>query len=102
MKTCHFNGSHPRLFPKNDNGNSDSGNATLTTDEYEGIICRDTPVAQYAMIPCRERNCILCQAYVETISKSSKSSAVSFSSNQSHRFVNNYETFLNCDAVCIS
>ena len=69
MKTCQFRGAQPHVA--------------------EGLLCEAEPKARYAMMPCRGQHCFLCQS----------SSAVQFTSSQSHRFVNQYEAILNCHAV---
>ena len=77
MKTCEFRGAKPRCF------DDEKGNVA------EGIVCEAPPKARYAMVACHGKNCFLCQS----------SSAVQFTSNQSHTFVNQYEAILNCHAV---
>jgi hypothetical protein len=76
MKTCQFRGAEPRSFDEKG-------------EVPEGILCEAPPKARYAMVPCRDQHCFLCQS----------KTAVQFASNQSHRFVNQYEAILNCHAV---
>ncbi|CAF1447688.1 unnamed protein product [Adineta steineri] len=89
MKTCNFRGAHPRLFSKE------------KIQEPEGLICQAKPQARYGMMPCYDRNCSLCLPQSITNAKSRKP-IVAFATKQSHRFINKYETFLNCDANCNS
>jgi hypothetical protein len=105
MKTCNFRGSQPRLFAKK--AGAIAAAAAAAANESEGILCQAEPVARYGMIPCYERNCFLCQSQRGggggggggVCGNILNGGAVQFSSNAHHRFVNKYETFLNCNAV---
>ena len=87
MKTCRFRNAHPRRFGEHDK-----------EEPEEGILCEKEPTAQYDMLPCREKHCWLCQRRFGESGEVLPWS-VDFSPQQSHRFVNKYETFLNCPAV---
>ena len=72
MKTCSFRDAQPR---------------SLT----EGLFCLQLPECRYTMKACG--HCELCR---------SLSPSVQFDQYQRHRFVNGYETILNCPATCSS
>ena len=88
MKTCHFRGASPRLVGENN-------------DEPEGIICQLKPIAQYGMVSCYDRHCFLCGNRREYDGELINT-AVHYSSNRVHRFVNKYEAILNCHVVSLS
>lgn len=73
MKTCSFRQAQPRS----------------TT---EGLFCLQLPECRYTMKTCG-KNCEIC---------SSSSPSVQFNQYQRHRFINGYETILNCPATCSS
>ncbi|CAF1164515.1 unnamed protein product [Adineta ricciae] len=87
--------------------------ATVRSD-HEGLYCMDEPEARYGLLPCNK--CSLCrQSTCLTLVQSSSSSsspppppppppltttAVQFGPKQRYRFMNHYETILNCPATC--
>jgi hypothetical protein len=74
MKTCSFRGAKPRAA-------------------HEGIFCLTIPEIRYVMKPCNR--CALCHSSNQTTTYS-----VTFNLYQKHRFVNGYESILNCPASC--
>ena len=77
MKTCSFRNAKPR--------SSD-----------EGLFCHEEPDARYALLPCN--NCPLCMPPYDVARR--QQPAVRFGPSQRHRFVNGYQTILNCPADC--
>jgi hypothetical protein len=87
MKTCNFRDAQPQLLGPNKN-------------EPEGIFCQTIPVSCYGMRPCYRDQCFLCQPWHQQgLSKKQTNTAVQFTEQCVHRFVNKYETILNCHAV---
>ena len=70
MKTCSFGQAQPR-------------------STVEGLFCLQPPECRYTMKSCG--NCELC---------CSSPSTIQFDQYQRHRFVNGYESILNCPATC--
>ena len=83
MKSCAFRGAQPRP----------SVSVSFFDDE--------TPAASYDLSPCHRSYCVCCQAEPCEMTRDSASSvSVTFSEHgHMHRFVNGYETILNCPAV---
>lgn len=80
MKTCSYRQAIPRM-------------------EHEGIFCQTTPECLYVMQPCG--NCQLCYySSVHTNVQQSSPYSIAFNLYQKHRFVNGYESILNCPATC--
>ncbi|CAF3932155.1 unnamed protein product [Adineta steineri] len=77
MKTCTYRQAEPRL-------------------KDEGIYCTINPQCRYGMTPCR--CCALC--YEHNQSTNNKQYSVQFNLYQKHRFVNGYESILNCPSTC--
>jgi hypothetical protein len=112
MKTCNFRGAHPRSFRRHREGSSGSdggggggggGGGKNASDKIEeGILCEAKPIARYGMSPCYGKDCTLCQSLRRQSGELLPGvGGVHFSSNQVHRFVNNYEAILNCPAVSV-
>ncbi|CAF3656261.1 unnamed protein product [Rotaria socialis] len=72
MKTCSYHGAQPRSI-------------------HEGIFCLETPQCLYAMSKCNQ--CELCIPTDNTLS-------VLFDNYNRHRFINGYESILNCPVDC--
>ncbi|CAF1033361.1 unnamed protein product [Adineta steineri] len=77
MKTCTYRQAEPRL-------------------KDEGIYCTINPQCRYWMTPCR--CCALC--YEHNQPTNNKQYSVQFNLYQKHRFVNGYESILNCPSTC--
>ncbi len=77
MKTCSFRNAKPR-----------------STDE--GLFCREEPDARYPLLPCN--NCALCVPPYDVTRR--QQPAMRFGPSERHRFVNGYQTILNCPADC--
>lgn len=73
MKTCSYRSAKPR-------------------SDDEGLYCIDEPEARYGVLPCNA--CELC------ILSAQQQSTIRFGPKQKFRFMNNYETILNCPADC--
>ena len=76
MKTCSFRQAQPRS-----NG--------------EGLFCINIPECSYTIQRCQK--CTLCTPSTST---SSSSSPIQFHCYRKHRFVNGYESILNCPVSC--
>jgi hypothetical protein len=77
MKTCSFRNAKPCSIE-------------------EGLFCIDEPDIQYGLLPCN--NCSLC---VPSYNNSRRSqSTIRFGPSQKFRFINGYQTILNCPADC--
>ena len=76
MKTCSYRSAKPR-------------------SDDEGLYCINEPEARYSLLPCND--CSLCQP---SIHSPEQQSTIRFGSNQKFRFMNDYETILNCPADC--
>ncbi|CAF2056892.1 unnamed protein product [Rotaria magnacalcarata] len=72
MKTCSYHGAQPRSI-------------------HEGIFCLETPQCLYTMSKCNQ--CELCIPTDNTLS-------ALFDNYNRHRFVNGYESILNCPVDC--
>lgn len=77
MKTCSFEQAQPR---------------SLT----EGLFCNDIPQCRYTITPCG--NCELCHSLNDP--KNRQQTSTLFNRYEKHRFVNGYESILNCPATC--
>lgn len=73
MKTCSYRGAQPRSI-------------------HEGIFCLEPPQCLYAMSKCNQ--CELCTPLNSNVS------SVLFEHFSKHRFVNGYESILNCPVDC--
>ena len=81
MKTCSYSDARPRSF-------------------NEGIFCLDPPQCLYAMSKCG--HCDLCTSFHHTDHDHvcQQQSPVLFDNYNRHRFVNGYESILNCPVNC--
>lgn len=77
MKTCSFRNAQPR-------------------SKIEGIFCSKIPECHYKMTPCGQ--CSLCQTSVDM--RYRQQAPVLFNRREKHRFVNGYESILNCPVTC--
>lgn len=77
MKTCSFRQAQPR-------------------SSNEGLFCVDAPSCRYTTTPCKK--CLLCCP--ASINGHRRIPSVPFNLFQKHRFVNGYESILNCPATC--
>ncbi|CAF1589895.1 unnamed protein product, partial [Adineta steineri] len=77
MKTCSFRQAQPRK-------------------KSEGIFCTTTPECRYVMTPCH--SCSLCCSLNQANNR--RQHSVTFNLYQKYRFVNGYESILNCPASC--
>ncbi|CAF4283528.1 unnamed protein product, partial [Rotaria sordida] len=77
MKTCSFRDAQPRLIT-------------------EGILCLNMPDCLYTMSRCGD--CNLCQQSNDINYR--QQAPVLFNRYEKHRFVNGYESILNCPATC--
>ena len=78
MKTCSFRGAQPRLLG-------------------EGLLCTTIPECHYFMERCN--NCALCYSFNESTNYEQQC-PVQFNLQRKHRFVNGYESILNCSTSC--
>ena len=78
MKTCSFRNAKPRSVD-------------------EGLFCIDEPDTSYGLSPCN--NCSLCVP-PHTISRRPQQQTIRFGPDQRLRFINGYQTILNCPADC--
>ena len=62
--------------------------------------CSFTQEARYGMKRCRDRNCRFCYERLDITNRFEQ--AMCFSENQIHRFVNQYQVYLNANVVCTS
>ncbi|CAF3318586.1 unnamed protein product, partial [Rotaria sp. Silwood2] len=62
---------------------------------YTGLFCNVEPKAYYDMKKCEDRNCRFCYERSDLTKRLER--AMNFSNKQIHRFVNNYQVYLNCD-----
>ncbi|CAF1297606.1 unnamed protein product [Adineta steineri] len=76
MKTCSFRGAKPRSI-------------------NEGLFCIDEPDIRYGLIKCN--NCSLC---IPSSNYIHQQSTIRYGPSQKFRFLNGYETILNCPAHC--
>ncbi|CAF4791122.1 unnamed protein product, partial [Rotaria sp. Silwood2] len=65
---------------------------------YTGLFCNVEPKAYYDMKKCEDRNCRFCYERSDLTKRLER--AMNFSNKQIHRFVNNYQVYLNCDVTC--
>ncbi|UJR29610.1 hypothetical protein I4U23_017158 [Adineta vaga] len=79
MKTCSFRQAQPR-------------------SQTEGIFCSEMPECRYVMKRCNQIACEICSSCSPR--KKQQKYDVQFNSYQKHRFVNGYESILNCPATC--
>ena len=63
----------------------------------EGLFCTDPPEARFGMKQCQDKSCHFCYERLDLTERFER--AIHFSSGQVHRFVNNYNVYLNCDVV---
>ena len=77
MKTCAFRGAQPRSIA-------------------EGLFCQASPECRYTTRPCD--NCALCSP--SGAPNAYRTPTLRVNSYQRHRFVNGYESILNCPASC--
>jgi hypothetical protein len=77
MKTCSFRNALPR-------------------SEDEGLFCIDEPDSRYGLSPCN--NCSLCVPLSDVTRR--QHPTIRFGPSQKFRFVNGYQTILNCPANC--
>ena len=87
MKTCNYQGTQPRSIDNKQQR------------DREGLLCQMEPNARYGMKPCRKKQCHLCLSEQHNFNHSSIIPVVQFSQQQTHQFVNGYETILNCPSV---
>ena len=78
MKTCSFRGAQPRL----------SG---------EGLLCTMMPECDYFMERCNK--CAYFNSYTEN-TNCQQQCPIQFNLQRKHRFVNGYESILNCPTSC--
>ncbi|CAF2260387.1 unnamed protein product [Rotaria magnacalcarata] len=88
MKTCQL---HEASVHDDLPGDSD--------DEYQQIFCTDTPTANFGMLPCDRETCSCCHPR-NNLTQRQLRTAVQFSINHMHRFLNKYDAILNCPATC--
>ena len=81
MKTCSFRQAKPRSFD-------------------EGLFCIDEPDMQYNLTACD--NCPLCVPPYDNSRQQQQTTFIQFGPNQTYRFLNGYQTILNCPAYCHS
>lgn len=82
MKTCSFRDAQPSLY------------------KHHGIFCINEPQAHYSLEPCKLVTCRFCHPIKDIIMQGRQGqSVVRFSSPQNHRFVDGYESILNCPVV---
>ncbi|CAF2129272.1 unnamed protein product [Rotaria magnacalcarata] len=79
MKTCTFRQANPR-------------------SNIEGLFSFDPPEANYGMRRCRDINCLVCYERFDLTYRFEPT--IQFSDRQCHRFVNDYQVYLNCDVTC--
>ncbi|CAF1670697.1 unnamed protein product [Adineta ricciae] len=85
MKTCSFRSAQPR-------------------SKEEGLFCSNVPDCHYTMERCNK--CILCQSsagnvnYQHEQEQQQQSCPIQFNMRRRHRFVNGYESILNCPVSC--
>ncbi|CAF1361912.1 unnamed protein product [Rotaria sp. Silwood1] len=77
MKTCSFRNAQPR-------------------SNTEGIFCATIPECRYKMTACGQ--CKLCQTPIDLTCR--RPTPVLFNRAETHRFVNGYESILNCPVTC--
>jgi len=78
MKTCTFRGTQLRSIG-------------------EGLFCINEPEAKYGFLPCN--NCRLCLPSSSYISRRQQP-LIQFNPSHKFRFLNGYQTILNCSADC--
>ena len=77
MKTCSFRNAKPRSID-------------------EGLFCIDEPDVRYGLSPCN--NCVLC---VPSQNQNQRvQPTIRYGPSQKFRFVNGYQSILNCPADC--
>lgn len=64
----------------------------------EGIFALKSPEACYGMKQCQDRSCRFCYERLDLTKRFE--CAMNFSDQQIHRFVNDYQVYLNCNVVC--
>ncbi|CAF1346280.1 unnamed protein product [Rotaria sordida] len=79
MKTCTFRNAKPFW-------------------DYIGIFSYGKPKAQYGMKQCKDKSCRFCYERLDLTNRFER--AMNFSNQQIHRFLNNYQVYLNCDVSC--
>ena len=62
-----------------------------------GLFCMTSPEACYGMKQCPDKNCRLCYERLDLTGRFEP--AMRFSNQQVHRFLNNYQVYLNRDVV---
>jgi hypothetical protein len=77
MKTCSFRGAQPRVH-------------------NEGVFCNEEPVIRFGLSPCN--NCPLCVPHYDITRR--QQPTIRFGPCQKYRFINGYQTILNCPADC--
>ncbi|CAF2835561.1 unnamed protein product [Rotaria sp. Silwood2] len=77
MKTCSFRKAQPR-------------------SDTEGIFCATTPECRYKMTACGQ--CKICQTPIDLTYR--QPTSILFNRAETHRFVNGYESILNCPVTC--
>ncbi|CAF1535186.1 unnamed protein product [Adineta ricciae] len=83
MKTCSFRNAQPSSY------------------EHRGIFCINEPRSFYGLQPCELVTCRFCYPIKEVLMHGRQNQpVVQFSSAHTHRFLNGYETILNCPASC--
>ncbi|CAF1049309.1 unnamed protein product [Rotaria sordida] len=80
MKTCRFRDAIPPHMEQN------------------GIFCIQSPQAKYGMKRCQNKTCRFC--YESHYLTHRFEPTIHYSDTQLHRFVNNYEVYLNCNVTC--
>ena len=84
MKTCSFRGAQPRL-------------------KEEGLFCSIVPECHYAMERCKK--CVFCESSAENANyrqeqQQQQPCPIQFNMHRKHRFVNGFESILNCPTSC--
>ncbi|CAF3873604.1 unnamed protein product [Rotaria sp. Silwood1] len=79
MKSCTFRNSKPHW-------------------DYVGLFTTNEPKSYYGMKRCSDHSCRFCYERLDLTERFEP--AMNFSTKQVHRFVNDYQVFLNCDVTC--
>ena len=77
MKTCSYRNAQPR-------------------NPQEGVFCKEEPDVRYGLSPCN--NCPLCVPPYDIARR--QQPTIRFGPSQKYRFINGYQTILNCPADC--
>lgn len=90
MKTCSFRGA----------ALDDEIPIHSTPNDDRHIFCQDTPTSIFGLLPCNLETCLCCHPR-DDLTHRQIQPAVQFSINHIHRFLNKYQTILNCPAVSL-